>query len=161
MEIRKAREEDMSTILQIYAIAREFMKKNGNPTQWADGYPQESVLRKDLKEENLYVCEEDGVVKGVFSFIMGDDPTYQHIQGGWHRNAAYGAIHRVASDGTLRGLAAQIFSYCQERSSYLRIDTHRDNHPMQHVLRKFGFQDCGIIWAANGSERIAFDLYAK
>ena len=38
----------------------------------------------------------------------------------------------------------------------IRIDTHKDNIPMQRALAKHGFIKCGIIHLANGDERIAF-----
>jgi RimJ/RimL family protein N-acetyltransferase len=38
----------------------------------------------------------------------------------------------------------------------LKIDTHRDNIPMQKVLKRNGFSECGIIYIENGDERIAF-----
>lgn len=38
----------------------------------------------------------------------------------------------------------------------VRIDTHRDNQPMQALLKKCGFAYCGRIFLADGSERIAF-----
>ncbi len=30
---------------------------------------------------------------------------------------------------------------------------------MQAVIRKFGFQECGVIYVADGSSRLAFDYY--
>jgi len=38
----------------------------------------------------------------------------------------------------------------------IRIDTHKDNHIMQHNLAKYGFQYCGIIYIASGAERLAY-----
>ena len=34
--IRRAKEEELDEIMEIYAGARKFMAKNGNPHQWAD-----------------------------------------------------------------------------------------------------------------------------
>ena len=38
--ITKAKMEDLSLILQIYAYARKFMKQSGNPKQWGDSFPE-------------------------------------------------------------------------------------------------------------------------
>lgn len=38
----------------------------------------------------------------------------------------------------------------------MRIDTHADNHIMQHVIEKAGFQRCGIIFTDDGTPRIAY-----
>lgn len=90
---------------------------------------------------------------------MGEDPTYRVIENGaWHSSQKpYGVIHRVASDGETKGVTRAAFTFGMERSGYLRIDTHRDNKPMQGALKKFGFQECGIIHLERGDERIAFD----
>ena len=48
--VRKAEKSDIEEILKIYAGAREFMKKNGNPTQWGDSWP----LDEDIKKKALF-----------------------------------------------------------------------------------------------------------
>ena len=40
----------------------------------------------------------------------------------------------------------------------IRIDTHKDNVIMHHILRKYGFQHCGVIFLANGDPREAYQL---
>ena len=34
MKIRLSKEEDLKVIMEIYALARKFMREQGNPTQW-------------------------------------------------------------------------------------------------------------------------------
>lgn len=46
--IRAAREQDLPRIMAIYDAARRYMRQNGNPTQWGDNYPPESMLRQDI-----------------------------------------------------------------------------------------------------------------
>jgi hypothetical protein len=162
MHIRKAENNDLPVIMNIYKKARQFMKDNGNLTQWASGYPYEEIVMKDLADGNLYVCIENDNIVGVFAFIIGDEPTYQKIErGNWHSSMQYGTIHRLASDGSTRGIARSCFDFCREKCKYLRIDTHRDNKPMQAAIRKYGFLECGIIHVHDGSERIAFDHLVK
>ena len=45
----------------------------------------------------------------------------------------------------------------KKKIGHLRIDTHADNHIMQHLILKNGFEQCGIIHIADGSERIAYE----
>ena len=156
--IRIAKSEDLPAILEIYSYARAFMARNGNPTQWADKYPEESLLRNDIENSNLYVVEEARHICGVFAFIIGPDETYSLIeQGEWLSDREYGTIHRVAGDGTVHGLLQKAVSYCEQRIPHLRIDTHQDNMIMQHVILKCGFCKCGIIYVSDGSPRIAFE----
>ena len=157
-QIRLAVVSDLPRILEIYAAARNFMRKTGNPTQWAGGHPSENLLQEDMEKDNLYVVTDDAGIHGVFAFIPGEDPTYRRIEdGAWHRDDDYAAIHRVAGDGS-GGIFGAIVSYCRGRCSHLRIDTHHDNRVMQHVVQKHGFRRCGIIYLANGDPRIAYDL---
>lgn len=92
----------------------------------------------------------------VFSFVPGPDETYAQIDGAWHSDAAYYVIHRVAAVRG-RGVARAIFSFAAEHADYLRCDTHEDNAPMRRALDSFGFQECGTITVANGTERVAYD----
>ena len=46
LQIRKAKPEDLRQIMPLYEKAREFMEKNGNPTQWGKNNPPEDLIRK-------------------------------------------------------------------------------------------------------------------
>ena len=158
MNIIKAKNADLNAIMDIYQTAREFMKSNGNGTQWGDNHPPKEMIEEDIAKGQSYICKEDGKIVGVFAFIIGDDPTYQEIENGnWHFNETYGIIHRIASTGKVKGLTKTCFDFCREKCNYLRIDTHKNNQPMQNAIKRYGFRECGIIHIADGSERVAFD----
>ena len=55
----------------------------------------------------------------------------------------------------------KIMDYCKAQIPHLRIDTHEDNKVMQHVLEKYGFVRCGIVYVSDGSPRIAYELLEK
>lgn len=157
LSIRSAEFDDLPRILDIYAEARAFMRRTGNPNQWWDYHPAESILREDIPKKQLYVCEQDGQIGGVFAYIQGTDPTYLEIEGGsWLNDEPYGVIHRIAIADRGQGLIARIFDWALTQCPNLRIDTHVDNAPMRRALEKYGFQYCGIIHIFNGDERIAF-----
>lgn len=157
--IRHAKKEDLERILEIYAAARTFMRKNGNMHQWSGEYPGTVDLLEDIERENLYVLEnESGKVCACFALIAGIDPTYGRIDGGsWKSDAPYAAMHKVASDGTLKGVFEKCVAFARERYTHLRIDTHHDNLPMQHVIVKNGFEYRGIIYLADGDPRKAYE----
>lgn len=155
--IRPASEQDLPAILDIYEQARQYMRQNGNMLQWNDGYPAPSVLQEDIRLSRLYVCTDTNQIVGVFCFFIGTDPTYLHIyDGNWLNDQSYGVIHRIAVSAHRRGIASHCFEYCISRCGNLKIDTHRDNIPMQRSLVKNGFTRCGIIYLENGDERIAY-----
>ncbi len=156
--ITPATKKDLSDILNIYEYARAFMKRSGNPTQWADGYPRREILLQDIGKKQLYLCKDAGTACGVFAFIIGEDQTYNYIENGsWLSDTPYGTIHRIAGNGTKKGIFAETVSYCESKIPHLRIDTHQDNLIMQHLVIKFGFQKCGTIYVSDGSPRIAFE----
>ena len=160
--IRLAETKDLDAIARVYDAARAYMAASGNPHQWGDsGYPHRELLEKDIEKRRLYVIEENGAVHAVFAFMLGDDPTYCYIEDGqWPNQKPYGTIHRIASDGQIKGMFTKAFSFCRSQIDEIRIDTHRDNKTMQHVVTKHGFKRCGIIYLENGDPRIAYQ-YSK
>ena len=159
MNIRKANYKDLEEIRLIYQSARKFMSDNGNPNQWGTNNPPLSRTEEDLRENNLYVVEDDKDILAVFFYKYGDDPTYKIIyQGSWLNNSPYGVIHRIAVSDKARGkgIAGICFDFAYSQCKNLKIDTHKDNIPMQRALAKHGFKQCGIIHLINGDERIAF-----
>jgi hypothetical protein len=96
-------------------------------------------------------------VVGYFALLPSPEPTYNVIDGAWLTNEPYGVIHRMASYPEVHGIFAAIMDFAAARYPHLRIDTHRDNRIMRHLIEKHGFTYCGIIWLADGSERLAYE----
>ena len=156
--IEKASREELPRIAEIYAYAREFMAKTGNPNQWGTTHPPITQLEKDVELGRLYAVKTDEAIHGVFYFCVEQDPTYAVIyNGAWHADRPYGVIHRIASDGS-GGILKAAVEFGKSCIDYLRIDTHEDNRIMQKAVEKQGFRRCGIIYLADGSSRIAYDL---
>lgn len=156
--VRNAVPEDLPRIEEIYAFARRFMEKNGNPNQWGKSNPPHEWLVDDIEKGLLYVIADDEGIHGVFYFFIGPDPTYGQIEDGrWRSNGPYGTIHRIASDGS-GGILRTAVAFSGKMIGNIRIDTHHDNVVMQKAVAKLGFQRSGIIHLANGSPRIAYEL---
>jgi RimJ/RimL family protein N-acetyltransferase len=157
LKIRPAVQADLEKIETIYEAARDFMRENGNPTQWKDGYPQRELLEADIARENLYVVMDEEEICGVFLFVIGEDPTYGYIEDGtWRSDSTYGTIHRIASYAS--GVFAAAVAFGRSQCPHIRVDTHADNKPMQHLAEKHGFSRRGIIYVSDGTPRIAYDL---
>lgn len=155
--IRPAGMDDLNRLMDIYQYATRLMSTTGNTQQWINGYPSRQLIERDIEEGHCYVCiTPTEHIVGVFSFIKGEDPTYQHIEGRWLDHSPYATVHRLATSGEEKGVADACFRWCLAHADNIRVDTHRDNTVMQHILRKYGFVYCGIIYTANGSPRLAF-----
>lgn len=161
MKFRKAIGEDINAIMNIFSQARSYMKQNGNPNQWTNGYPEQTLIEEEIKSGHcIVVLSEEKEIVGTFCFIIGADPTYEIIEdGAWLNDKAYGVIHRIAkSENCPKGFSKLVFDWCFEHISSIRIDTHMDNLTMQTALKKYGFVRTGIIYLQDGSARIAFQL---
>ena len=144
MKIRHTEEKDFNRIMEIYEYARDFMAKNGNPNQWGPtNWPPEDLIHEDIKEGRSYVCEEDGRVVGTFCFVYGEniEPTYEVIEEGkWKYDGPYGVIHRIAGDGSVKGIGEFCLDWAYGQCGHMRIDTHGDNVVMQNLLTKNGYE---------------------
>lgn len=157
MLIRKTVEADLIQIEEIYKNAKRFMKESGNPNQWNSDKPNSETAREDMNNGVGYVAEDNGKIVAVFMFSSKEDPTYLKIyQGNWLNNEPYGVIHRIAVLEQGKGIIDFCINHCFCKCQNLRIDTHRDNLPMQRALIKRGFKYCGIIYLQNGEERLAY-----
>lgn len=159
MLIRPATVQDLPAVLSVYDQGRAFMRAHDNQSQWINGYPSRSLLEDDIAHDQLFVCMEHDTIHGVFAFILGDDPTYARIDGGaWPNSSPYGTIHRIASDGSCKGILRTAVDFALQRCDHLRCDTHADNYVMQNAMLRLGFGYCGIIYVTDGSPRKAYQL---
>ena len=156
MIIRKAELNDLDEIMEIYAHARQYMCDMGNANQWKTTYPPREMIESDIGGK-MYVCVDSDTIACVFYFAQEHDPTYDIVYDGqWLNTSPYGVVHRIASSHKVKGAARFCLNWAFNQCGNLKIDTHRDNIPMQSLLTSLGFKYIGIIHLANGDERLAF-----
>ena len=160
MLIRIARKEDLTDIMTVLEAAKGIMRASGNTGQWINGYPSEEVILNDIASSHGFLVDDEGRTAGYFAFIPSPEPTYDKISGGsWLDDTLpYHVIHRIGSYPEVHGIFRAIMDWCFSKDSNIRIDTHRDNHIMQHNILKYGFEYCGIIYLLSGDERLAYQL---
>lgn len=160
--VRKATYEDVPELMEVFGKARETMRASGNMHQWNDGYPSEEIVRKDIENGVCYVlCKNERII-ATMAFIPGPDPTYANIYDGqWIDESPYYVIHRIAAAEPGNNAAHLMLLWALTQTDSIRIDTHKDNVIMQHILAKQGFTHCGMIYLANGDPREAYQLTAK
>ena len=159
MEIRPATPADLPALREVFTAAKAIMRADGNPTQWAGPYPDDAAVLHDIAGGWGHVLvADDGRTAGYFALIPSPDPTYSYIEGGaWlDDELPYYVIHRIASLPDVHGIFDSMIRFAAGICRNLRIDTHRDNKIMQHNLAKHGFTYCGVIYLANGDERLAY-----
>lgn len=171
MIFRKTTKEDIARVCEIFDGARATMHAQGID-QWTDGYPAASDIIADIEAGESYVlCEDDGYVVATCAILLGGEITYTEIAyGAWltdttdDENTSYVAVHRVATDKNSRGkgLASRLIEEAaaigrDAGKISLRIDTHRDNLPMQRMLARNGLIHCGEITLLSGAKRNAYE----
>ena len=163
MKIRESEERDFDRIMEIYSYARNYMSEHGNPHQWGEtNWPPEELIHSDIAKGGSYVCvNEKGTVIGTFFYVQGRDiePTYRVIEdGNWLDDGPYGVVHRIAADGSEKGIGSFCINWAYQQCGHLRIDTHGDNIVMQKLLKKLGFTHCGTIYVEEDDyPRMAFE----
>ncbi len=158
--IRLARSEEVPAIMAVLDAARGIMRASGNMLQWAGGYPSEDVVLADIANGYGFVVDDGGRITGYFAFIPSPEPTYAKIyDGAWLEDTLpYHVIHRMGSVPDAHGIFRSVLDWAVARDPNIRIDTHRDNHIMQHCITFYGFTYCGIIYLASGDDRLAYQL---
>ncbi|NCT09253.1 MAG: GNAT family N-acetyltransferase [Flavobacteriia bacterium] len=166
MNIRKATFDDIPNILEIIDDAKALLKSL-QIDQWQNGYPNKTQIENDIKNNESYVVlnTENQIIATTMFSITGE-PTYKIIEGNWviPETEKYGVIHRLATKKEFRklGIAQFVFDYFhaflkEQNIQSLKIDTHQENQGMQSLVKRLGYQYCGIIKTSYGDKRLAFE----
>lgn len=161
--IRTATQEDVPYIMPLFDEARAKMQASGNSRQWINGYPSVEKVLEDIRQNGAYVVEDKGKTVAYFAFLPSPEPTYEKIVGGqWlDEEKPYHVIHRIAGAQGVHGIFNSMLEYAFLQENNIRIDTHKDNVIMQHLLQKHGFSYCGVIYLLSGDERLAYQKIIK
>lgn len=165
MQERRAEISDLKGIMEVIEDGKLFLKEQ-DIDQWQDGFPTEELIVEDIVMRESYVFTEEDEIIGYMTVNLSPEGNYNTIDGAWKLEGSdYGTIHRTAVKSNFRGqgislrmffLAEQLCRKNEKQS--IRIDTHRDNQLMQHLVTKYGYEYCGIIkLERSGSERIAYE----
>ncbi|WP_300765868.1 N-acetyltransferase [uncultured Bifidobacterium sp.] len=173
--LRRAMRADLPRMMDVYVRARKVMMEVGNPTQWGTRYPLAEVVAEDVRRGRALLLVEgvdgeggsgpEGVhdrILAQFAICAGSDPSYTSIDGAWIDDDPYVTIHRLASSGIRHGSARHCLMWAVRRYGNVRVDTHRNNGPMLHVLAESGFTRCGVITTVGGRRdprRVAFQRH--
>ena len=152
LSYRHAEPEDIPRVMEIVADAKRSLKKH-RVDQWQGDYPTAAAFEQDVANNELYVLCHGEDIAGFLMVTSRPEPCYDDITDGkWSSDAPYCVMHRTAVAAEYRGSGmAEYLVRCAEDISrksgvkYLRVDTHRKNKPMQHLLRESGFRYRGNI----------------
>lgn len=168
-KFRKAAESDLPGMEEILKDAIWFLKQQ-KIDQWQKGYPNTEQIKKDIAGKCAYVAEERDEIKAMCMVSFEEESSYEKIEDGeWlTKGERYAVVHRFAVHSSCKGkkMAAFLFAEIEklaekEKVFSIRIDTHKDNVRMQHVLKRAGYRKCGVIRLIGGAEdgmpRLAYE----
>ena len=170
MKLRRAQMQDLDKIIEILADGRNQLAEKG-VNQWQGDYPSRAHVKYDIEHGFAFLVEStDEQTIGALSLVPAPDHVYDKMQGQWLTDTdGYIVIHRVAihSSHGGHGYATQLFEKVVEEVMQnhpeiksIRIDTHKNNDAMQHVIAKSGFKKVGELVGVYGSTDECF-VYEK
>ncbi|MGN1407994.1 GNAT family N-acetyltransferase [Lactobacillus sp.] len=162
--LRQAALSDLDAIMVMIGDAKSLLKSQ-NSTQWQDGYPADADIEQDIKNENGWVLTVDGIPA---AYLAATDFDENYLTISWDCAGPYWALHRFAVSQAFRGqgLAQQLITLVMEEGQRqgvkaFRLDTGFENHVIQHLAGKLGFQERGVITVKSDSHdprRLAYEL---
>lgn len=171
MKIRQTTQQDLPTLLEIFAYGRRLQRSLGNHFQWRNGHPSRQLLEEDIATGTSYVCVADqtespaiepGTILATFHLRRGENPVFHSLeQGTWVNEAPYVTVERMCSNGKTKGACQFCLQWVTQQFGNVRIFTHETNKPMLHIVQKYGFQYCGEIFPEDGEPRKAFQYASK
>ncbi len=155
MKLKKATLADLDTIIDILKDGSNQLAESG-VDQWQGDYPSRDQITSDINNGFAYLAQsDDNETVGAIAVVTPPDPSYDTMNGTWLNNGDdYIVIHRVAihSQHAGHGYATRLFNAVIDHVvsdhpeiKSIRIDTHADNKPMQHLIAKMGFTKVGEI----------------
>lgn len=152
--IRLAEEKDVNQINLIFIDAKKLLKEAGSD-QWQDsnGYPNEQEIIYDISLNQLFIYEENNIIKGCITISKEKEEAYLKVyNGSWSNDDPYTVIHRLAvkkeyyHTGIAKELIKYSIQYTKDQSIYtIRTDTKIENIKMRNLLESFNFTNIGKI----------------
>ena len=154
IDCRPMVEADLERVLLILRQAQNYLRRH-RVDQWQDGYPNESVIRRDMERGEAFVLTYGGAVCAYFCLSAQPEPVYAGLTDGkWRTEGPYCVLHRNAVEASFRGsgLADRLVAEAEKLTAEqggraLRADTHRHNEAMKKLMKRCGFTYRGnVVW---------------
>ncbi len=155
--IRKALLSDLDSIHKLTQACAKAMIANGI-YQWNEHYPTIARFQKDIELKELYILQEEHVIKGIV--VVTDLMDEEYIPITWlTENIDNLYVHRLAVHPEYwgQGYAQQLMNFAEEfakTNGYLsvRLDTFSQNLRNQKFYETRGYKRLGDIYFPKQSE---------
>ncbi len=151
--IRKAKQQDITAIAQIFEHIIEEEEKGNCTIGWKRGvYPTKATAVTALQEDDLFVMEEEGQVVAAMRLNKEQVPEYKNCQ--WEYPAPDDQVmvmHTLVVEPSVKksGYGRRMVEFYEEYARenhcpYLRIDTNAINTRARAMYKKLGYKEIGI-----------------
>lgn len=152
--IRLAQRGDIPAIAEIYEAIHDREEQGLCTTGWLRGiYPTEQTALTALAAGDLYVLEENGIVRAAARINQEQVPEY--VNAHWEHDAPANQVlvlHTLVVDPSCegRGLAKQFVTFYEAEGlrrecPYLRMDTNARNTRARQLYAALGYSEAGIV----------------
>jgi GNAT superfamily N-acetyltransferase len=164
LTIRRATEHDLPAVVALVRAVVPLMQAAGNQ-QWTNEYPNETIFRRDLALQQLWVAELAGQLVGIAALTQDQDAGYADAD--WDAAEPALVTHRlaVAPSAHGQGVAQALLQQAEHEARALglrtlRVDTNSENAATQRLFPKLGYRFAGEI-ALAGRTGLRFFCYEK
>ena len=150
--IRKAKKNDIASVIKSYLELFDYEAKHGNWTNWVPGlYPSEKTAQTAWQDGTLYILTENDIFCGSMVLNHIQPTEYQLID--WNYPAESTEIlvlHTLCIPPSQKGkgYGKQLIEFALQRAEQIgcntvRLDTWEGNRPAAALYKKMGFRFAG------------------
>lgn len=151
---RKATENDIQRITEIYDEIHTETEAGRMPTEWIRGvYPTRQTAEVSIQRKDMYVEEENGQV--VAAAKINQEQVAEYVQADWQYDVPEEQVmvlHTlvVSPKAKGRGYGSKFVAFYEQYAlehgcSYLRMDTSVKNINARALYKKLGYREAGVI----------------
>jgi ribosomal protein S18 acetylase RimI-like enzyme len=168
MTISKAKITHLDTLYKLTCSCAANLIEKGI-RQWSQNYPSKSILKNDLELQQLWILQDEGLIKGMIVLTEIVDEEYKHVK--WmspNGNNLY--VHRLAvlPEFQGQGCAQKLMDFAEiyaRKHSYvsIRLDTFSKNQRNQNFYEKRNYSKLGEVYFKNQSDHpfYAYEMLLK
>jgi ribosomal protein S18 acetylase RimI-like enzyme len=123
--------------------------------QWDGIYPDEKTVKCDIKQQQLYLLEDDGQVCGIIALNKFQEPEYKNVN--WEFTGRALVVHRLAIEPSRqrKGLAKMLMQFThkyavEKRYETIRLDAFIRNPVAVGLYEKLGYRKAGRVTFRKG-----------
>lgn len=147
---RKAKENDLDSVFQVFVSAIAEMDRNNIP-QWDERYPDREILSEDISKQDLIIGRSGNEIAAVYAVSSEYEEEYD--SGAWqYPDASFRVIHRLCVNPKFqnKGIGAFALEHIETELreggiETIRLDAFTLNPYALRMYEKRGYKIVGYV----------------